>query len=185
MDDEETRSTSPSKLTARQRAKGNKDLQETLVSLPGKFSSSVLYSVPLLLRCLPFSLLVRVKVQGQAPQDEMSLLVLIPTAIPYIPIQQLDSHNTTLLVPSPARFTVHHDQTLEPTANIPEAGAKKALVLTEAERIQRREESARRRKRQMEQKLQDEQVCLCLCLFSFSFFKSTTTCPRPSFAASM
>ena len=32
----EGRSTSPSKLTARQRAKGNKDLQETLVSLPGK-----------------------------------------------------------------------------------------------------------------------------------------------------
>jgi Ino eighty subunit 2 len=40
-----------------------------------------------------------------------------------------------------------------------EAGTKKALVLTEAERLQRREESARRRKRQMEQKLQDEQVC--------------------------
>jgi len=41
-----------------------------------------------------------------------------------------------------------------------EVGTKKALVLTEAERLQRREESARRRKRQMEQKLQDEQVCL-------------------------
>jgi hypothetical protein len=38
LDDEEgTRSISPSKLTARQRAKGNKDLQETLVSLPGGF----------------------------------------------------------------------------------------------------------------------------------------------------
>jgi hypothetical protein len=35
LGDDETRSTSPSKLTARQRAKGNKDLQETLVSLPG------------------------------------------------------------------------------------------------------------------------------------------------------
>jgi hypothetical protein len=38
LGDDETRSTSPSKLTARQRAKGNKDLQETLVSLPGAFS---------------------------------------------------------------------------------------------------------------------------------------------------
>jgi hypothetical protein len=37
LDENETRSTSPSKLTARQRAKGNKDLQETLVSLPGTF----------------------------------------------------------------------------------------------------------------------------------------------------
>ena len=40
LGDDETRSTSPSKLTARQRAKGNKDLQETLVSLPGMFSFS-------------------------------------------------------------------------------------------------------------------------------------------------
>ena len=38
LGDDETRSTSPSKLTARQRAKGNKDLQETLVSLPGALS---------------------------------------------------------------------------------------------------------------------------------------------------
>jgi len=38
LGDDETRSTSPSKLTARQRAKGNKDLQETLVSLPGTSS---------------------------------------------------------------------------------------------------------------------------------------------------
>lgn len=37
LDENETRSTSPSKLTARQRAKGNKDLQETLVSLPGTY----------------------------------------------------------------------------------------------------------------------------------------------------
>lgn len=35
---------------------------------------------------------------------------------------------------------------------------KKALVLTEAEKLQRREENARRRKRQTEQRLQDEQV---------------------------
>jgi hypothetical protein len=42
LGDDETRSTSPSKLTARQRAKGNKDLQETLVSLPGTFSLSLL-----------------------------------------------------------------------------------------------------------------------------------------------
>jgi len=41
LGDDETRSTSPSKLTARQRAKGNKDLQETLVSLPG-----TLYTTP-------------------------------------------------------------------------------------------------------------------------------------------
>jgi hypothetical protein len=41
-DEEGTRSISPSKLTARQRAKGNKDLQETLVSLPGGF---VLYAL--------------------------------------------------------------------------------------------------------------------------------------------
>jgi hypothetical protein len=41
LGDDETRSTSPSKLTARQRAKGNKDLQETLVSLPG-----ALYTTP-------------------------------------------------------------------------------------------------------------------------------------------
>lgn len=34
----------------------------------------------------------------------------------------------------------------------------KKLVLTEAERLQRREETARRRKRQSEQRLQDEQV---------------------------
>jgi hypothetical protein len=51
-----------------------------------------------------------------------------------------------------------------------EAGAKKALVLTEAERLQRREESARRRKRQMEQKLQDEQVCLSSIFMAFLFF---------------
>lgn len=37
--EEERQSTSPSKLTARQRAKGNKDLQETLVSLPGEWVS--------------------------------------------------------------------------------------------------------------------------------------------------
>jgi hypothetical protein len=43
LGDDETRSTSPSKLTARQRAKGNKDLQETLVSLPGTFSLSLYY----------------------------------------------------------------------------------------------------------------------------------------------
>jgi hypothetical protein len=53
-----------------------------------------------------------------------------------------------------------------------EAGAKKALVLTEAERLQRREESARRRKRQMEQKLQDEQVCLSSIFMAFLFFLS-------------
>ena len=34
----------------------------------------------------------------------------------------------------------------------------KKLILTEAERLQRREETARRRKRQSEQRLQDEQV---------------------------
>jgi len=32
------RSASPSKLTARQRAKGNKDLQETLIALPNGLS---------------------------------------------------------------------------------------------------------------------------------------------------
>ncbi|ORX38857.1 hypothetical protein BD324DRAFT_294568 [Kockovaella imperatae] len=69
------RSTSPSKMTARQRARGNKDLQETLLELP---------------------------------------------------------HGN-------------------------EGSSKKQLILTEAERIQRREEVARRRKRQTEQKLQDEQ----------------------------
>ncbi len=37
-------------------------------------------------------------------------------------------------------------------------GQGKKLVLTEAERLQRREETARRRKRQSEQRLQDEQV---------------------------
>ena len=53
-----------------------------------------------------------------------------------------------------------------------EAGAKKALVLTEAERLQRREESARRRKRQMEQKLQDEQVRSSTSLLGSSSFFS-------------
>ena len=97
MDDEETRSTSPSKLTARQRAKGNKDLQETLVSLPGKFSSSVLYSVPLLLRCLPDSLLVPMKVQGQAPLGVMSSLSVILF---------FDTHTTPQLP-----YQVHHYST--------------------------------------------------------------------------
>jgi hypothetical protein len=56
-------------------------------------------------------------------------------------------------------------------ANFTEIGKSKALVLTEAERLQRREESARRRKRQTEQRQQDEQVCLGLSAFiaSFSF----------------
>ncbi|OCF41701.1 hypothetical protein I317_04507 [Kwoniella heveanensis CBS 569] len=77
-DDEESimssrRSGSPSKLTARQRAKGNKDLQETLLQLPNELTG------------------------------------------------------------------------------------KKQVILTEAERQQKREETARRRKRQSEQKLQDEQ----------------------------
>jgi len=67
------RSGSPSKLTARQRAKGNKDLQESLLALPN---------------------------EGQG---------------------------------------------------------KKAVILTEAERLQKREETARRRKRQSEQRLADEQ----------------------------
>lgn len=33
-EDTSTRSASPSKMTARQRARGNKDLQETLLALP-------------------------------------------------------------------------------------------------------------------------------------------------------
>jgi hypothetical protein len=39
-----------------------------------------------------------------------------------------------------------------------DGAGKKQIVLTEAERQQKREETARRRKRQSEQKLQDEQV---------------------------
>lgn len=52
MDDEEggfgddSRATSPSKLTARQRAKNNKDLQETLIALPNGQSSSGSAALP-------------------------------------------------------------------------------------------------------------------------------------------
>ena len=56
LGDDETRSTSPSKLTARQRAKGNKDLQETLVSLPGtliSLSLSLSLSLSTILLALP------------------------------------------------------------------------------------------------------------------------------------
>ncbi len=84
------RSISPSKLTARQRAKGNKDLQDTLIALPNG-------------------------------------------ALPPHPI-----HWARLM------------------GEVDTQGKK--LVLTEAERLQRREETARRRKRQSEQRLQDEQV---------------------------
>jgi len=113
LGDDETRSTSPSKLTARQRAKGNKDLQETLVSLPGT----------------------------------LFLCVILHTF----------THNHIRTSFVHLHRLLHHMNTDEI-----EAGTKKALVLTEAERLQRREESARRRKRQMEQKLQDEQVRLSL-----------------------
>ena len=50
----------------------------------------------------------------------------------------------------------HHSRALWLTEII--ATSSKKLILTEAERLQRREEVGRRRKRQMEQKLQDEQV---------------------------
>ena len=87
---EDESAASPSKLTARQRARGNVDLQETLIALPMGAS--------------PFHLVWR-----------------------------------EVLIADPGN---------------------KKLVLTEAEKLQRREEVARRRKRQSEQKLQDEQVCL-------------------------
>jgi hypothetical protein len=42
-----SRATSPSKLTARQRAKGNKDLQDTLIALPnGSYQVSLLDLFP-------------------------------------------------------------------------------------------------------------------------------------------
>ncbi len=84
------RSISPSKLTARQRAKGNKDLQDTLIALPN----------------------------GALPPHPFHWARLMG---------EVDTQG-------------------------------KKLVLTEAERLQRREETARRRKRQSEQRLQDEQV---------------------------
>ena len=84
------KSNSPTKLTARQRARNNKDLQETLIALPGE----------------------SIRQESKAIPDYAA-----------------------------------------------ESGSKK-VILTEAERLQRREEVARRRKRQSEQKLQDEQVCL-------------------------
>ena len=46
-EDDSRRSVSPSKLTARQRAKYDKDLQDTLLSLPGTFTSSLLYPIPI------------------------------------------------------------------------------------------------------------------------------------------
>ena len=56
------------------------------------------------------------------------------------------------------------------TDSIAEGANKKAVVLTEAEKIQRREENARRRKRQTEQRQQDEQVCHFLFYSSSSRF---------------
>ncbi|KAK8847351.1 hypothetical protein IAR55_005208 [Kwoniella newhampshirensis] len=90
------RSVSPSKLTARQRAKGNKDLQETLLQLPNELTG------------------------------------------------------------------------------------KKQLVLTEAEKQERREETARRRKRQSEQKLQDEQDQTINRLLRAQTSKSRSKLDNPS-----
>lgn len=42
--------------------------------------------------------------------------------------------------------------------SLPDGQVKVKPILTEAERLQKREEMARRRKRQNEQRLQDEQV---------------------------
>ncbi|WRT64831.1 uncharacterized protein IL334_001767 [Kwoniella shivajii] len=89
------RSLSPTKMTARQRAKGNKDLQETLLQLPNEVSG-------------------------------------------------------------------------------------KKLILTEAERLQRREETARRRKRQTEQKLQDEQDETINRLLRAQTSKSRSKLDQPS-----
>ncbi|WWC67885.1 uncharacterized protein I206_101803 [Kwoniella pini CBS 10737] len=89
------RSLSPTKMTARQRAKGNKDLQETLLQLPNEVSG-------------------------------------------------------------------------------------KKVILTEAERIQKREETARRRKRQTEQKLQDEQDETINRLLRAQTSKSRSKLDQPS-----
>ncbi|WWC87008.1 uncharacterized protein L201_001890 [Kwoniella dendrophila CBS 6074] len=89
------RSLSPTKMTARQRAKGNKDLQETLIQLPNEVSG-------------------------------------------------------------------------------------KKLILTEAERLQKREETARRRKRQTEQKLQDEQDETINRLLRAQTSKSRSKLDQPS-----
>jgi hypothetical protein len=98
------RSTSPSKLTARQRAKGNKDLQDTLIALPNGESR---------------------------------------------------------------RFVVY---TQLKTSRVDAPGKKPIPIMTEAEKGQKKEEMARRRKRQTEQKLQDEQV---------SSLNHTTPCSPP------
>ncbi|WWD00507.1 hypothetical protein V866_007424 [Kwoniella sp. B9012] len=89
------RSISPTKMTARQRAKGNKDLQETLLQLPNEVSG-------------------------------------------------------------------------------------KKVILTEAERLQKREETARRRKRQTEQKLQDEQDETINRLLRAQTSKSRSKLDQPS-----
>lgn len=91
----------------------------------------------------------------------------IPTSQSTLSSPHTPFHTIALDVSSP------HKPLRNVFANNSEAGSKKALVLTEAERIQRREESARRRKRQMEQRLQDEQVCSP----SFRFCFSLNWCP--------
>lgn len=101
-DDSATGSKSPTKMTARQRAKGNKDLQEGLLVLE---EGALLYR--------------------KRPHNDYGMLTVARDAAP----------------------------------------SSRALVLTEQEKLERKEEASRRRRRQVEQKLQDEQVHF------FLFFK--------------
>jgi hypothetical protein len=189
LDDEETRSTSPSKLTARQRAKGNKDLQETLVSLPGTcfylyngglsrgdWSGQEGYGV-----CgYKVYWRVPVPVVVHSPMKSPSFSLRTSHIAPHLHLVIPNSQHLLALIRPTFQPHIHNlfglpsqltpRSTTYSFANDPEAGTKKAQILTEAERIQRREESARRRKRQMEQKLQDEQVCLLCCSFLFFNF---------------
>lgn len=58
-----------------------------------------------------------------------------------------------------ARQRAKQNKDLQDTLiSLPDGQPKIKPVLTEAERLQKREEMARRRKRQNEQRLQDEQV---------------------------
>lgn len=43
-----------------------------------------------------------------------------------------------------------------------EAAGSRKQILTDAEKAQKKEETARRRKRQLDQKLEDEKVCLTI-----------------------
>lgn len=94
-DDSARGSKSPTKMTARQRARGNKDLQEGLLVL-----------------------------------EEGMLL----------------SHRRP------------HNEYWNVNSARASAPSSRALVLTEQEKLERKEEASRRRRRQVEQKLQDEQV---------------------------